>query len=346
MKDSNFWKNKKVFVTGHTGFKGSWLIVYLKLLGAKVYGYSVGEKKISIFNKAKLSKYIDKSYFGDIRDRSKLNKILKSVNPDVIFHLAAQSLVSYSIKNPHETYDVNFNGTNILLQACKNLKKLKLLIITTTDKVYKPLKKKYFFIENDLLAGTDPYSWSKVFVENLIKGEIDNQVLKFKVATVRSGNVIGLGDLNFGRIVPDILQSIKNKKILKVRNPKYVRPWLYVLDTLRGYIKLAEKLCKEKKSVRNNINWNFSPNKSDHIDVNTLIKNFKKYYFFKTSYLTKKNFKETMFLRLNSDKVRKKIKWTPLFNIKKIVEEICKYNNFKYDIKLMRTMIINFLNCK
>jgi len=344
--DSKFWKNKKVFVTGHTGFKGSWLIVYLKLLGAKVYGFSLKEKKLSIFNKAKLSRHIDKSYYGDIRDRLRLIRILKSVNPDLVFHLAAQSLVGHSIKNPFETYDINFNGTNILLEACKKLRKLKLLIITTTDKVYKPSKKKYFFTEENELGGTDPYSWSKVFIENLVKDEIKNQDLKFKIATVRSGNVVGIGDFNFGRIVPDILHSINNKKSLIVRNPKYIRPWLYVLDSLSGYIKLAEKLYKEKKSFENNINWNFSPNAKDHVDVSELIKNFKKHYFFRTVYPNKKSYKETEFLRLNSEKARKKLNWKPAFNVKKMVQEICNYNQSKFDIKKIKKMITNFMEIK
>ena len=142
------------------------------------------------------------------------------------------------------------------------------------------------------------------------------------------------------------MYSINNKKSLVVRNPKYIRPWLYVLDSLNGYIKLAEKIYKKKKSLENNINWNFSPNATDHVDVGELIKNFKKHYFFRTVYPNKKSYKETEFLRLNSEKARKKLNWKPAFNIKKMVKEICNYNQSKIDIKLIRKMVINFMEIK
>ena len=341
--NNKFWKNKKVFITGHTGFKGSWLSVYLYSLGAKIYGYSLKETNNSIFRFAKLNLIFEKSIHGDILDKSKLSKTLKKIRPTIVFHFAAQSLVTRAFQKPIITFDTNFIGTANLLSALSEIKSIKTCIVTTTDKVYKPTYKKKYFSENDFLGGTEPYSLSKVSVENYLNTVC--KFLNFTSASVRSGNVVGYGDYTKGRIIPDILRAIKAKKTLQIRNSNAVRPWLYILDTLNGYIKLVERISNKKIKRKKISSWNFAPNKSDHINVLSLVKKFKKYNNFNYS-IKKKKFKENKFLRLDSSKSRKIISWFPKYNINKIVKELSGLYKVKPNLKLMFQIIDNYKMAK
>ena len=203
--NKKFWKNKKVFVTGHTGFKGSWLCIYLNLLGAKVTGYSLAPKtKPSLFHQANIKKLIKKSIIADIRDYKKLSNEIKKSKATIVFHLAAQPLVRYSYINPKETFDTNFSGSLNILECIRNNQRIKSSIIITTDKVY-DIQRNKIFKENDTLGGLDPYSSSKVCVEFLFLSYLssffkNNQ----RLATVRAGNVIGGGDYSKDRLIPDI----------------------------------------------------------------------------------------------------------------------------------------------
>ncbi len=246
--NNNFWKNKKVLITGHTGFKGSWLSIILNNYKAKLYGISLKPEKKSLFNDAKLVSIFEKNYLFNLIDKKRTQEIIKKINPDIIFHFAAQSLVIESYKNPYKTYFENFVTTLNLLESLKNLNKLGATIFATTDKVYKNLNKKVIFKENDELGGNDPYSSSKVCCEELIS-IYTKFFLKNKIGsvTVRAGNVIGGGDWNKNRLIPDIIRSKKKNTKLIIRNPKHTRPWQHVFECLFTYILIAEKIFKKNK---------------------------------------------------------------------------------------------------
>ena len=277
-----FWNKKKVFITGHTGFKGTWLCIILSYLNSRIYGYALISKKESLFNKSKIIKKLASNSYSDINDISKLKKELKKSKPEVIFHLAAQPLVLESYKDPLKTFSTNIIGTLNLLECIREIKSIKSVVIITTDKVYKINKKNNAFSELNQLGGFDPYSASKVgteiVVDCYIKSFFKNTFLQNKVSTARAGNVIGGGDFSKDRLVPDIIEAINNGKKLIIRNPNYIRPWQHVLDPLMGYLILA------KKQYKNKINntqpcWNFGPNKNNFkkvIDVVNYINKKKK----------------------------------------------------------------------
>ena len=272
-----FWRNKKVFVTGHTGFKGSWLCLFLKMLGAEVTGYSLKpQTKPSLFNLAKINKVIKKSIIADVRDFKRLDYEIKKSKSTIVFHLAAQPLVRYSYLQPKETFDTNFTGSLNILESVKRNKKITTAIIITTDKVY-DISKNKIFKEADKLGGLDPYSSSKVCVEFLFNLFFKSFFISKKqmIATVRAGNVIGGGDYSLDRLVPDIYKSIKNKKKIYLRNPQSVRPWQHVLEPLSGYLMLAQNI-RDKKIRKLTQNWNFAPNISSCKSVLYLSKYFSK----------------------------------------------------------------------
>ena len=259
--NKTFWNKKKVFITGHTGFKGGWLCIFLKLLGAEVTGYSLEpETKPNLFTLANIRKKIKKSIIGDVRDYKKLYHEIKKSKANIVFHLAAQPLVRLSYIYPKDTFDVNFRGTLNILECIKKIKKINTGIIITTDKVYDITKNK-IFKETDALGGLDPYSASKVCVEFLFNSYYKsfftnkNQM----IATVRAGNVIGGGDYSQDRLVPDIFKSTEKNKKLYLRNPDSVRPWQHVLEPLSGYLLLAQNI-HSSKIKRLKQNWNFGPN--------------------------------------------------------------------------------------
>ena len=349
--NKNFWKNKKVFVTGHTGFKGSWLCIYLNLLGAKVTGYALKPKTIpSLFNLAKVNKIIKKSVIADVRDFNRLkSEILKS-KATIIFHLAAQPLVRYSYAYPKETYDTNFLGTLNVLEVVRKNKFIKTTIIITTDKVY-DISRNKIFKENDKLGGHDPYSSSKVCVEFLfsayLKSFFSNNK-KQRLATVRAGNVIGGGDYSKDRLIPDIFRMAKKEKKIFLRNPSSVRPWQHVLEPLSGYLLLAEKMHHQKfKNI--SPNWNFGPNisscKSVKYVANFFAKNLKLRVVNKNEKISFKP--ETSILRLSNYKAKKFIKWHPRWSLNNSLKKILDWNlnlkNFK-TIKICEQQIKEFLN--
>ena len=261
--NKKFWNKKKVFVTGHTGFKGSWLCIYLNLLGAEVTGYSLKPNtKPNLFDLAKVKKIIKKSIIADVRDYKKLYKEIKSSKASIVFHLAAQPLVRHSYMQPKETFDTNFAGSLNILECARKNKKIKSTIIITTDKVYDVYKHNKIFKEHDILGGLDPYSSSKVCVEHLCYSYM-NSFFKNKnsqsIATVRAGNVIGGGDYSEDRLIPDIYRFAKKGKKIILRNPLAVRPWQHVLEPLSGYLLLTENIHNKKiKNIKKN--WNFGPN--------------------------------------------------------------------------------------
>ena len=259
MKRKKFFYKKKVLITGNTGFKGSWLSFWMKILGAKVLGISNGfPTKPSNFRDLNLSKQIDFKKI-DIRDSKKIKREILKFKPDYIFHLAAQAIVKKSYEDPKQTWESNVIGTINILESVKEFKKINIIIITS-DKVYKNLEINRGYHEKDILGGEDPYSASKsaadLATQSYCKTILNNNP-NIRIAIARAGNVIGGGDWSVGRIIPDCMRSWSKFKKVNIRNPKSTRPWQHVFDVLNGYIMLAMNLSKNKNL--NGQSFNFGP---------------------------------------------------------------------------------------
>jgi CDP-glucose 4,6-dehydratase len=311
----NFWKKKKIFITGHTGFKGAWLAFVLKILGAKVYGYSLNHKnKFDLFKQLDLKNFLDRSQIGNILNEKKLGKAIKKIKPDIVIHLAAQSLVRKSYQQPMETFKTNIIGSLNLLNICKELKSIKSILMVTTDKVYYNDNNKKAFKENDRLGGNDPYSSSKAAAELTINSYVKS-FLKGKnkplVATVRAGNVIGGGDWNQDRLIPDIIKSTLLKKKLIIRNPQAVRPWQHVLETVWAYMIISKKLYEGDSKATGA--WNIGPDNTNNLEVINIVKFFKS-KLKNLDYKIKNNNKlpESKILKLNNKKFKYYFDWKPV----------------------------------
>ncbi len=252
----NTFNGKKILITGNSGFKGAWLTLYLnKICNSKLYGFSdMFNWKKGIFNAKNITNYVEQ-YWGNIKDFNKVNCIVNKIEPDIIFHFAAQPIVSEGYKNSKNTYETNINGTLNLFESIKNIKKNVYIIIITSDKVYKNNIRNNVLDETSSLGGICPYSSSKACVEIISETYSYSLQNKF-IYTVRAGNVIGGGDWSENRIIPDIFRAYNNNKPLKIRNPNSVRPWSYVLDIIRGYLDAAQNIINTKdKSFKS---FNFS----------------------------------------------------------------------------------------
>ena len=349
--NSNFWKGKRVFVTGHTGFKGSWLCIFLNLFGAKVTGYSLKPKSNpNLFKLAGISDLIEKSIIADVRDYKKLNNEIKKSKSSILFHLAAQPLVRYSYLEPKETFDTNIIGTLNILESIRINKNIKSSIIITTDKVY-DISKNKIFKETDRLGGIDPYSASKVCCEYLFSSYTNSFFKKMphqRLATVRAGNVIGGGDYSEDRLIPDIYASAKKTKKIILRNPQSVRPWQHVLEPLSGYLLLAEKLYKKKLSSQIQ-NWNFGPNLSSCKSVRYIADKFSKSLNLKVKTIKSRSkvfSSETDLLRLSNFKAKKYLNWHPKWELNKSIDKILQWNKEKKKkkpLKICEEQIKEFL---
>ncbi len=312
----NFYRNKKVVVTGATGFKGAWLSLWLKILGSKVYGIGFSpNKNKKLYYSLGLNKKINTKIM-DIRDYDKLSKYLKKINPDIIFHMAAQPIIHEGYVSPYETYHINSFGTLNILEISRKLKKLKSLVCVTSDKCYQDKFSSIGFLEEDKLGGEDPYSGSKASAEIMINTYIKSFFKKTKigVASARAGNVIGGGDFSKDRLVPDSIKFLISKKPIFLRNPKFNRPWQHVLEPLSGYLVLAEKIFKNPKLYSGA--YNFGPKKNTLTDVESVVKKIIKYWgngLYKKD--TKKKYYEQKNLQLDIKKVKKKLNWSPKLSI-------------------------------
>lgn len=317
------YSGKKVFVTGHTGFKGSWLITWLHLLGASVKGYALqSEDEKDIFNV--VSPHINiESIIGDIRDKQKLQQEIISFQPDFIFHLAAQAMVRRSYEIPAETFEVNAIGTANLLEAFLHLEKKCTAIIVTTDKVYENKERNKLYKEKNRLGGYDPYSASKACTE-LITESFHRSFFNIKkidthqktLVTARAGNVIGGGDWNKDRIIPDIINNLRSGTPIPVRNPDAIRPWQHVLEPLGGYLALAALLDEHPQKL--SASYNFGPKKKDHLTVKGLVNiaidcwgtgNWKDMSGTSQPH-------EAGILKLNIKRAKKELNWQPKLNSK------------------------------
>ena len=323
MNSGKQFNNKIVLVTGHTGFKGSWLTYWLVLLGAKVIGLSINiPSKPSHFKAIKLqNKIIHKRM--DIRNLKLLKKTFKKYQPDYVFHLAAQPLVKESYSDPIYTWQTNTIGTLNVLESLREIKKNCIAVLITSDKSYKNLETKRGYKENDILGGRDPYSASKASAELVIQSHLGSffplQKTKVLIGIARAGNVIGGGDWSVNRLIPDCVKSwSKNKKVL-IRNPKSTRPWQHVLEATWGYFVLAANLKKNKKL--HGEAFNFGPNTRNYkvISLVQLIEKYWKKISWKVAKKNKRDFHESDLLKLNCNKSKIKLKWKSILSFKETI---------------------------
>ena len=319
----NAFLNRKVLITGNTGFKGSWLSIWLLELGAEVFGYALPpERNDDNFVSSKLQNKIH-HFDGDVRDFDTLNKVVKNIEPDIIFHLAAQPLVVKSYDDPYETYSTNIMGVVNILEVARKNSKVKVLINVTSDKCYHNNNWVWGYRENDKMGGNDPYSASKGSSEIITQSYIKSFFSKegtTNVASVRAGNVIGAGDWAENRIIPDYFRSLKNKQMLLIRNPYSTRPWQHVLEPLSGYLVLACKLLDNSKEYQGG--WNFGPLDSKNYSVQELIDHISK----KSNYFNSKiendssKVHEAKFLQLDISKAKSLLHWSPILDFEKTIE--------------------------
>lgn len=342
--DKTFWKNKKVFITGHTGFKGAWLSFWLHSMGSNVYGYSLPPSKgNNLYRSLNLKKKINSNY-GDINDIKSLSKKLINFSPDIVFHLAAQPIVLESYLRPLSTFHTNILGTANVIHSIFQLKKIKAFINVTSDKCYYNNENKISFKESDILGGIDPYSCSKSCAELIHRSMVSiNPNKTLGSATVRAGNVVGGGDWSNDRIFPDIIRHLYENKKLIVRNPNHSRPWQYILDCLYGYLLLAQKLFREPKKYSGS--WNFGPKKHNDILVKDIISKIKKDNNIKLKVISKKStkkFKESKTLKLNSTKARKKLGWSEMKNIDNLISDTLNWYHHYYKHKNIEAISRSF----
>jgi CDP-glucose 4,6-dehydratase len=350
-KINSFYKNKKVLVTGATGFKGSWLCCWLLLMGAKVYGtgYSPNQNK-NLFYKLKLEKKIKLGIF-DIRDKKKLDKFIIKSKPSIIFHLAAQPLIIESYLKPHKTIDVNVGGTLNILEASKNYKFIKSVIMITSDKCYENVGKLTRYKESDTLGGIDPYSASKSSSELIIRAYRESffrDKRKCGISSARAGNVIGGGDWSANRLIPDGIRSLLIGKSIFLRNPKFNRPWQHVLEPLRGYLILAKKQFNQPKKYSDA--WNFGTKNNSVKSVKEIVDYMITFWGSgKIRYNKKIKFYEQKNLQLDIKKAKKKLNWHPTYSVKKGVQITTEWykNVFKEKkdpYKVTNNQILGYMN--
>jgi CDP-glucose 4,6-dehydratase len=337
-----FYKGKRIFVTGHTGFKGSWLLCWLQQLGAITKGYSLASDT-SLFNSIHQHLQFE-NILADIRNKKQLVKEIENFQPDIIFHLAAQALVRPSYEIPAETFEVNAIGTANLLEAVISLKKKCTVIVITTDKVYENKEIDYHYKEEDVLGGYDPYSASKAAAEIVVSSFRNSffNTAKFnqdqkKIISVRAGNVIGGGDFSKDRIIPDIIRALKSDTEIEVRNPHSVRPWQHVLEPLNGYLRVAMLAYENDLSIHNT--YNFGPLPNDHLPVRELVNTaIKCWGSGKWKDVSNENEPhEAGLLKLDISRATKELDWKPKLNSQEAIEWTIKWykegNSFDYTLE-------------
>lgn len=321
---NNIFKNKKVIVTGNTGFKGSWLSVWLLQLGAKITGISKDiPTEPSLFQSLQLQKKMD-HHFADICDAPEILKIFRSVEPDFVFHLAAQPIVSLSYKHPVDTFQSNVIGTINILETLRVLNNTCKAVMITSDKSYENVEWVWGYREHDALGGKDPYSASKAAAELAIRTYFHSYFSapesKVKLVVARAGNVIGGGDWAMSRIVPDCIRAWSVEQAVKIRNPNSTRPWQHVLEPLSGYLRAAQVLEEGKQQI-NGEPFNFGPNSEQNHSVLELLQAIGEHWNFSNTAShfeieEKKDFHEAGLLKLNCDKALHFLQWKPVLDFK------------------------------
>lgn len=329
--DMEFWEKKKVFLTGHTGFKGSWLSIWLSHLGADVTGYSLNPPTNPSLFELSYIEDIVKSIIGDIKDKDRLQKDLADAQPEILIHMAAQPLVRLSYDKPLETFETNIMGTANILEAVRNCPTIRSVVIVTTDKCYENKEWFWGYRENEPMGGFDPYSSSKGCAE-LVTAAYRNSFFNntgdenyTAIATARAGNVIGGGDWALDRLIPDCMQALLNNQKIIIRNPNAIRPWQHVLEPLHGYLVLAEQLYKNGMMYAES--WNFGPEDNDCKEVDYVVSQICNKWSKESEYIVEnKNCPhEATFLKLDCSKAKNLLNWTPVWTIDETIDSIIEW---------------------
>ncbi|MFX0196648.1 MAG: CDP-glucose 4,6-dehydratase [Candidatus Hodarchaeota archaeon] len=319
---NDFFRGKKILITGNTGFKGSWLTTWLEMLGAKVFGYALPPDTIpAIFRTLSLENIVEQT-ISDIRDYDSILAFIKECRPEIVFHLAAQPLIRRSYIEPKLTYDTNVGGTVNLLEALRVVDCTRVIIIVTTDKVYENREWVWGYRENDPLGGHDPYSASKACTELVARsyyGAFFKGKGKTFLSTVRSGNVIGGGDWSKDRIVPDCVKALRDNKEIPVRSPSSIRPWQHVLEPLCGYLTLAVQMWTNGDKFSDS--WNFGPESRSCCTVQELVEHIINAWGNGSwkDVSSKNHMYEANLLKLNSDKSQSYLSWRPIYDHKEAI---------------------------
>ena len=343
-----FWEGKRVLITGHTGFKGSWLSLWLQSMGAKVVGYALAPPtNPSLFEVARVGLGMT-SVIGDIRDLAHLQSVLTEHQPEIVIHMAAQPLVRYSYLEPVETYSTNVMGTVNLLEAVRNTKSVKALVNVTSDKCYENREWDWGYRENEAMGGYDPYSNSKGCAE-LVTAAYRNSYFPPKqyqehgvaIGSGRAGNVIGGGDWAEDRLIPDMMRAITCGEPVRIRNPHSIRPWQHVLEPLSGYLLLAQKLYEEGPTFAEG--WNFGPNDDDARPVNWILDHLTMIWGEGASWRVDggNHPHEAHYLKLDCSKAKSRLQWQPRWTLAKAIDQICVWHKAHFAGSDMRVMCLD-----
>lgn len=329
----DFWRNKKILVTGHTGFKGSWLCLWLQQLGADITGLSLQPPtNPNLFTKVKITEGMH-SIIGDIRDLTLVKQVFRELQPKIVIHLAAQSLVRYSYQNPVETYSTNVMGTLHILEGIRSVKSVRAALMITTDKCYDNKEWGWGYRENEPMGGYDPYSSSKGCAELLIASYRNSYFPNHSytehqtaIASARAGNVIGGGDWATDRLIPDIIKAISAEKVVEIRNPHAIRPWQHVLEPLSGYLLLTEKLYSEGTAYAEA--WNFGPQPEDAKSVKWIVEKIVQHWGEGAQWQLDQNRHphEAHYLRLDCSKAQQRLQWFPRWSLEEALVKIVTWH--------------------
>lgn len=349
MIDRSFWQGRRVFITGHTGFKGSWLSFLLNRLGATVIGYSQPPNTTpNLFNLLSLDSLVE-SHVDDIRDLKKLTSVMQKSQPDVVIHMAAQALVRPSYNDPVDTYATNVMGTVNLLEAIRHTESVRAVVNVTTDKCYDNQDWVWGYRENDRLGGGDPYSNSKACSE-LVTDSYRRSFFAesdVAIATARAGNVIGGGDWSKDRLIPDVVRSIESGEPLNIRYPQAVRPWQHVLEPLVGYLKLAENLYRGDEFAQGG--WNFGPDNEQAKPVEWILTSMKREWPGDWQWIVESapQLHEANYLKLDSSKAKTLLGWQPKLAIEDSIKLTAEWYRAFFDgqsmVKLTEQQIKQYI---
>lgn len=328
--DPLFWRGKKVFLSGHTGFKGGWLSLWLSSMGAEVTGYALSPNTSpNLFSVIRIDELITHSCIGDIRDLSALQSAMSAAKPDIVIHMAAQPLVRYSYQRPVETYATNVMGTVHLLEAARALESIKATVVVTTDKCYENREWVWGYRENEAMGGHDPYSSSKGCAE-LVVAAYRNSFFsgsdsQNSIATARAGNVIGGGDWSTDRLIPDAIRAFESNQAVCIRNPLATRPWQHVLEPLSGYLILAQELYSQRSKFASS--WNFGPQDEGNRSVKEVIEMMIERWGGAAKWQKDgaEQPHEANLLKLDCSKAHQILGWKPKWSLETAIEKIVEW---------------------